>query len=235
MQIFHALLFLFAALPAALGEQAVTVQAALKLLPPNQAKNVVRIEAREGTLAPESWYILVYDASDENGLREFAVSGKKITASRTLSQFLDGIKPEDVVGAKLVKIDSDELIRRVQQYIEANKLAVGKINYTMFREAPTQPPVWKLSCLDVTGKKIAEMVVNARTGNIVSHDGFALAPGGATPALTPLPLKSAMVRPTVAVVKATPSPSATPKPKQGGGLFQKMFGGKEKKPPQPPR
>ena len=199
----------------------VTVQGALKLLTKDQAKNLIRIEARDGTPAPERWYIQVYDPASENGLREIVVWQKTIVASRTLSQFLDGAKPEDVVGTKLLRIDSDELIKIAQQYVEANNnIDIAKINYTMFRDA-SAIPVWKLACLDESGKKVAEIIINARTASVISHEGFDLAPGQSprpaataapmvpiAPASTPQP--DATPPPAVAVQTATPVPTAVP-------------------------
>lgn len=195
----------------------VTVQGALKLLTKDQAKNLVRIEARDGNPAPERWYIEVYDPASENGLREIVVWQKTIVASRTLSQFVDGAKPEDIVGTKLLRIDSDELIKIAQQYVEANNIDVAKINYTMFRDAGANC-VWKLACQDETGKKVAEIVINARTAAVISHEGFERAPGQApAPAATPVPIAPASTPqptatplPAVAVRTPTPAPTAVP-------------------------
>lgn len=235
MRILFAFMLMLVPVLAAIGAQAVSVQGALKLLSKDEAKNIVRIEAREGDPAPERWYILIYDAAGENGLREFVVAGKEIIASRSLSQFLQNAKPEDVVGSKLVKIDSDDLVKLVQQYAEASHLAVAKINYTMLKEATNPAPVWKLSCLDESGKKIAELVVNAHNENVVSHEGFAAAPGDVKLSASPSPQAQPTVKPPIPVrparaVKASPSPSAAAKAR--GGFLQKMFGGRNQSQPQ---
>jgi hypothetical protein len=236
------LLFVGSWLPA-IGANPVSLQAALKQVPRESAKNLVRIEAREGAPLPDCWYVQVYDPADEFGLHEFAITAKGVTASRPLSQFLTSAKPEDVIGAKLVKIDTDDLIKLVQTYAEANHLDVANINYLMMREAPTAPPVWKLSCLDSSGKKLAELVVNARNANVISHDGFDLAPGQtakpsptATPAPGTSPAPAPTVKPAVAASKPATKPAATPAPAapaantestpKKGGLFQRMFKGK---------
>src|SRR5437660_499889 len=41
--------------------------AALKLIPNEAAKRLVAIEAREGSPAPERWYVLVHDPAQERG------------------------------------------------------------------------------------------------------------------------------------------------------------------------
>jgi hypothetical protein len=230
MRFVMTLIFLVGMVPIAVGAPAVTVLNAVKLLPRDKAKNIVRIEAREGTPAPERWYIVVYDETEESGLHEYVVFGKELVASRSLSQFLDGAKPDDVVGGKLLKVDSDDLMKTVQLYVEANKLAVNKVNYTMKKDAPELAPFWRMTCIDDADKKIAELVVNARNGNVIAHDGFALTPSAvakASPSPSASPgtaaKPSATVRPP-AGKKNSPAPVSQPKPSPPrGGLFQRMF------------
>ena len=230
MRIFFAFILLLGSWLPAFAAPAVTVQSALKLLPKDQVKNLVRIEAREGDPAPERWYIQVYDPTDENGLHEYVVSGKDLVASRSISQFLEGAKPMDVVGSKAVKVDSDDLMKVVQRYAEANKLTVSKINYTMLKEADNPAPVWRLACFDDSNKKLAELVINARNANVVSHEGFDAVPGAAPDAKpSASPGADVTVKPAIPVkqgvaVKASPSASASPTPKRAP-LFQRMFGG----------
>lgn len=232
------------------GAADVTIQNALKLLPKEEVKNLVRIEAREGDPAPERWYIQVYDPAAENGLHEFVVSGTSVVASRSLSQFLTGAKPEDVVGSKLVKVDSDDLLKLLQQYVEANHLSVAKVNFTMLRDASNPAPVWKLACFDDHGKNIGELVINARNANVVSHEGFELVPGQqpeAKPSATATPREKTAekekvekekseppVRAAVPVRQALPvKPAPTATPRERRPLFQRMFGGGRNKNDQP--
>ncbi|MGB8353684.1 MAG: hypothetical protein WCD79_07350 [Chthoniobacteraceae bacterium] len=236
MRILFVILLLLVSWSRAFAAPAVTVLNALKLLPKDQVKNLVRIEAREGDPLPECWYIQVYDPQSENGLREYVVSGKGITATRNLSQFLSGAKPEDVVGSRMVKVDSDDLLKITQQYVEANHLTVAKINYTMLREAINPAPVWKLACFDESGKKLAEVVINARNANVVSHDGFVNVPS-ATEVKPPASSQgqtgvkpATAVRPATAVAKGSPPPAASSSPQKRAPLFQRMFGGKKDQP-----
>ncbi len=198
----------------------------------------MRIEAREGDPLPECWYIQVYDPESENGLREYVVSGKGITATRNISQFLTGAQVTDVVGSKMVKVDSDDLLKITQQYVEANHLTVAKINYTMLREAINPAPVWKLACFDESGKKLAEVVINARNANVASHDGFVNVPGAASADAKPSASPQAQVgakpavavRSATAVAKGSPPPTASASPQKRAPLFQRMFGGKKDQP-----
>ena len=218
MRNFIAVLLLLVPWLSAVAAPLLTVQDAIKLLPKDAAKNLVRIEARDGTPAPERWYFQVYDPAAENGLREIVIWQKTLVASRTLSQFLDSAKPEDVVGAKVVRIDSDQLIKIAQQYVEANTLDVAKINYTMFRDADNPSPVWKLSCFDDTGKKLADLVINARNASVISHDGFELVPGQTVKPAIPVvaaatpPPQPMDVKPAIPVSTPVPDSSASPSP-----------------------
>lgn len=159
--------------------------AALKLIPKDKAAKLARIEARDGTPDPDRWYLLVHDPAEENGVHEFVVAGKEIVASRSISQFADTLKPEDVIGAAAVKINSDRVAKLARQYAEANNIAISKMNYELKKEGADAAPSWKVSCLDDSGNQIAELTVTAGKGTVISHDGFAAAP---TP--TPAPKTS---------------------------------------------
>ncbi len=241
------ILLLGAGLPA--GAAPISVQNALKAVPKEQAKGLVRIEARDGTPLPERWYIQVYDASQEKGLLEFVVSEKGVVASRPLSQFLGSATADDVVAIRVVKIDTDDLIKLAQQYAEANRFNVAKINYTLARDPNPPPnpngatpvPLWTLSCYDDAGKKLGELVINSRNANIISHAGFDLVPGqpsakpavaatpaapvapGATPAPASAPAGEPVVKPATAVVK--PATAATPPPAAAAAPTPKPRGG----------
>ena len=135
----RALIFLIAlALTASAAEPltALTALTALKLIPRAQAKNLARIEARDGTPAPERWHILVHDAAAEHGLREFVVAGSEVVASRTVSQFAEKLAPEDVLAADSLKLDSDKVAKLAQQYALANNAVVATIGYELKQDGP---------------------------------------------------------------------------------------------------
>lgn len=159
-----------------LQTKAGTALDALRLLPQAQWKNLAIIEGRDGAPAPERWYLLVQDSKEENGYREFVVEGGEILASRTVSQFAENLRPQDVVGAEAVRIDSDRLLSIAQQFANANDFALGKIDYELKKSDAAAGPVWKLSCQDESGGKTAELTVSANKGNVVSHEGFARVP-----------------------------------------------------------
>ncbi len=149
---------------------------ALRLLPEPQWKTLAIIEGRDGAPAPERWYLLVQDSTAENGYREFVVEGGQILVSRSVSQFAENLRPQDVVGADAVKIDSDRLLSIAQQFAGANNFVIGKIDYELKKSDAAAGAVWKLSCRDESGGKTAELIVSANKGNVVSHEGFARVP-----------------------------------------------------------
>src|SRR5438552_1314675 len=101
-------------------ESTVTALDALKLIPKKDAKKIARIEARDGALAPERWYLIVHDPADANGVHEFVVAGKEIAASRAISQFVESVKPDDVMRLEAIRIDSDRAAKLAKQYAAAN-------------------------------------------------------------------------------------------------------------------
>jgi len=166
-------LALLASVPAA---EELTALKAMKLLPKEQAKNLARVEGRDGTPLPERWHILVHDQSSENGLREYVVAGGEIVASRTLSQFAETLTPADVILDETVKTDSAQAAKLAHQYASANEATVASLNYQLKKDGPDAAPLWRVTCLDEGGKELGTLVVSGATGNVLSHDGFSVAP-----------------------------------------------------------
>jgi hypothetical protein len=207
-----------------------TALAALKLLPKDAAKRLVRIEARDGAPWPERWYFLVHDAALPLGLREFAVADGAMKANRSLSQFADMLKAEDVIGADAVKIDSDAVSAIAARYTVANGMRMGALNYELGKYGEGSVPAWRIGVENPAGDPLGILIINARTGSVERHDGFDKKPLEATvpPKLakpTPSPAPATEVRSPVVIRRTTPAP--TPKPnalKRIGGSVKKIFG-----------
>jgi len=202
-------LSIFALAAAALAGDASTALEAVKLLPPGKAAKIAWIEGREGNPEPDRWYLIVEDEFDENGLHEYVVAGSEIVASRSISQFVSSLKPEDIVGAGSIKVDSSSAGRIAAEYAAANGMKFSKLNFRLKREGeqPVEEPVWKVTCLDESGSVVGEVALNATNGTVLSHDGFASAPA-------PAP-RSASVRKKRRVVVAEPLPIAAPPDNEG--------------------
>ena len=191
--ILRAFLFLLTAI-AACAQGGGTALDALKLIPKDAAKRLVRIEAREGAPAPERWYLLVYEPVEERGLREFVVAGGKLVTSRTLSQFAETLKPEDIIGADTLKVDSILIAKLAAAFAEANGKKAGLLNYELGRDPFSGVPAWKITVLDTMGDQIGMLTVSATKGAVFAADGFEKLPAGVVitpppPAVIPPPAK----------------------------------------------
>jgi hypothetical protein len=214
------LFFLFVSTAAAQSDG--TALAALRLVPKEAAKRLVAIEAREGTPAPERWYLLVHDPAQERGMREFVVADGKLVTSRTLSQFAETLKPADIVGADAVKVDSPQIAKLAAAFADANGAKVGSLNYELARDAASNAPAWKVTVLDAAGDQLGVLAVNATKGAVLSAEGFEKSP--ASVVVGALVASGPAERTTANRTKATPTP--TPKP----GLLKRFLGGGEKRP-----
>ncbi|MES2570617.1 MAG: hypothetical protein V4710_11265 [Verrucomicrobiota bacterium] len=150
---------------------------ALKHLPRGQAKWVARMEAREGTPAPERWHILVYDPQVPTGVREYVVAGREVIASRTLSQFASKLTREEVIGNQPIRFNSDRAASLLQQYALANNVTVASINYGLRKDGPDAAALWHVTALDEAGNELGTVVIGAAKGTVISHAGFEVAPG----------------------------------------------------------
>jgi hypothetical protein len=149
---------------------------AVRQLPRGEAKKLARIEARDGTPVPERWHFIVHDPKEETGVHEYVVAGGEVVASRSVSQFAESVREQDVFGLGPLRIDSDRVAKLAQDYAFANNVTIASLNYALKKEGADAVPLWNVACLDETGKDIGHLVVSAGKGNVVSHEGFELVP-----------------------------------------------------------
>jgi len=226
-------IILIAASAASLHAQnATTALNAIKLLPKGESKRIARIEAREGSPAPERWYILVHNPSEETGLHEYVVAEGKLVASRSLSQFAESLKPEEVIGNEALHFDSDRAGKVARQYALANNVVPATYNYQLRKDEDDGTPVWNITCIDGAGKALGGVVVTADSPkyNVLSHSGFTLEPlPGKDQRLDPNddggsdgdPLRTARKRYVVRMRAPQPrQPPVAEKP----NFFQRIFG-----------
>jgi hypothetical protein len=232
---------------------------ALRLLPRGEAKRLAIIEAREGTPVPQRWHFIVHDPKSETGVHEYVIAGGEIVASRDVSQFAESLRPEDVIGNDGLKVNSDRAARLAQDYAIANNMTVATMQYALKKSGAAAAPLWNVTCLDDAGKELGHLVISAAKGTVVSHEGFAAEPPPPPPPATPVrtppvrhtPKPEDRLRAPAAIAaepKTTPVPvewpvaepifpPTTPVPKKPGLFdrmgesFQKVFTGKERKPP----
>jgi hypothetical protein len=155
---------------------------AIKHLPAGEAARIARIEGRDGAPEPERWYILTQDPATDNGVHEFVVANGEIVASRSLSQFADSLKPDDILGAGPLTVDSTQAAKIAQDYAAINGIVISTISYDLRKEGAGAAPLWTISCLDDKGVREGAIIITAGKGSVVSHEGFALVPA---PAATP--------------------------------------------------
>jgi hypothetical protein len=149
---------------------------ALKLLPKTEMQSLARIEAHDGTPVPERWHFLIHDPNTESGLKEYVVAAGELVAARSVSQFAERLAEADVIEGKALRVDTDMLAELAKNYAAVNDVAIDRISYQLFKNGGEAQPLWKLSCLDQAGQTIGTLVVTAAKGNVVSHDGFTVAP-----------------------------------------------------------
>jgi hypothetical protein len=219
--------------PAALAASALE---ALRLLGPDYLQNLALVAARDGSPEPQRWHILLHDPRAETGLREIVVTDGKKTAERSVSQFAERLTAADILGPDSVRIDSPQLGKLALQFGLANQLNVSALHYDLRKSGPEAAPLWTVTCLDANGSEVGKLIVSATRGTVLMHPGFAEAPEPLVPIAAPSKIPNPGEREVAAKRnpgstapkrRATPAPPApTPKP----GMFQRLFGGGQKKP-----
>ena len=206
---------------------------AVKSLPREQRARVARIEARDGSPAPERWHLLVHDRAAENGLKEFVVAEGVIVAERGISQFAESLTPDQVLGDG-VRFNSDRAAQLVQQYAQANAIIVASIAYQLRKDGPAAVPLWRLTCYNVLGREIGSLTITATKGAVISHQGFTVEPA---PVVAEKPREKPRPAPVAQVTREVPvrpirEEAPPPPPPKKPNVLQRLFGGRKSEPPQ---
>ena len=208
---------------------------AVKLLPKEARARVARIEARDGSPAPERWHILVHDRAAENGLKEFVVAEGAIVAERGISQFAESLAPGQILGDG-VRFNSDRAAQLVQQYAQANDIIVASIAYQLRKDGPEAVPLWRLTCSSALGREIGSLTITATRGAVITHQGFTVEPA---PVVAEKPREKPRPAPVAQVTREATAPPVrvaqpvepAPPPPKKPNVIQRLFGGG--KPEQP--
>ena len=169
-------------------------------------------------------------------MHEFVVSNGKVLASRSISQFADSLTPGEMLGATPLGVDSDVAAKLAHAYAAANGTVVSAVNYELKKDGTDGTPQWTVSCVDDKGDQIAEVVVMADKGDVVSHPGFTLDPppkGVAESTAPPDPETEARAEITPETAATSPAPTEetedikprphhhkTPPPKKESGVVK---------------
>ena len=151
-----------------------TALGALALVPKDVATRVARLEGPDGHPFPERWYVLVHDPGLPTGLREYVFAEGKAVANRGLSQFAERVSAEEVIGAAVVKINSNDAAGLAAQFTLHNGQLVGSIRYELAKFDGV--PAWRLTCTAPDGQILGTVVVHATSGAVLSSEGFAKSP-----------------------------------------------------------
>jgi hypothetical protein len=215
---------------AATTAPAATALTALRILLPEQARNVALITAREGTPEPDRWHVIVYDPTSDSGLREYVIEGGRRVASRPVSQFVEKLSATDVVGPDAIKVDSDRVVKAALQFGVVNNKTIAALHFDLRRNPTDGTPIWTVICTNLSGVEMGRLLISATRGDVLAHPGFAVEPPLESVAerakATPAPNVDGTVedparKPFTPMKAATPLPVTTPKPP----FLRRLFGG----------
>jgi hypothetical protein len=135
----------------------------------------IRSEKSAGSLTPQVWHVIYYDADAPlKAIEVKFVDGKKVGVKRPV-RVLEPVfnAPEPLSGDKL-KIDSDEAIKIAAREPLLARLTVKATQLTLQRRcAADDTPVWKVRLWAAKSKKpdasveVGEVIISARDGVVL--------------------------------------------------------------------
>jgi hypothetical protein len=168
--------WLLTALTSSAGETALS---ALRALPQADARNLVRIAARDGLGSPEHWYFTVYDPGAPAFLRVLVVAKGEVVTSQDVSPTEAAGLSKELLDRAAIKVDSDQAAEVALSYAAANQVQATFLNYELARQGAKAVPVWVVTCLDQNVRPLGSVVITASQGNVVASEGFLNKPGAA--------------------------------------------------------
>lgn len=162
-----------------------------KSLGQDSISRVVEVTGRRGTPQPETWRIVILDAT--RGTREVTVAGGKV-----VSQHPAG--PSSAVPIRLtdLNLDSSGAFESADSEARKAKVPFTALDYALRVNPTTGKPVWNLELYNQTGAHVG----GAR---LAAHDGTLIAVNG----LTPNNNRTATTTTTTAITPPRPLVSST--------------------------
>lgn len=144
---------------------------AYQRLPGEEGARLARIGASDGTPVPERWHFIVYDPTQDGGLRDCVVAGGRIVARNGVSQFVRQVSPQDVLPYRSVRIDSDRVAATAARYAAANDVEIASLNYELRKEPLDAQPVWKVTAFDQKGDRLGWLMLDATDASVIARGG----------------------------------------------------------------
>lgn len=196
-----ALISVLAALVAAKAPAA-TAYEALQVVKKSRGdailKQLIEVRGETGQPQPQSWTILMTDATARGGIREFVVAGGEIASERTpVRGYEIGTGAFPVINFSRLNVDSGEAFKVANKQANDRKLGFHAVDYTLRTNDADGSPMWVMHLFDYMGAPVGVLRVSAEDGKVLS-------------ALQVDP--DARVKP---VVEATPAPQSTVQPVAG--------------------
>ena len=160
-------------LPAALEAQN-TAYSALKSIGSVRGQNlltqVLTVRGNGGRPQPGVWIITVSDPAARGGIREFEVSGDKITAERTPVR-ADG-QSNRTIDANQLNLDSDGAYKGARDEAAKKNATFDHVNYLLSADSTSGKPVWNVNLYGVSQQLVGTIRVGADDGVLVASSNW---------------------------------------------------------------
>jgi len=145
-------------------------------IPSTVMNNVIQIYGDRSKLSPHprTWRILFWDPSAEQNVRAGTVTGERVIEVKSGYVELEKLrlaayKPEEVVMAGALMVDSNQALEKVIQAMQLQKVTLSSVEYWLKKAKDASYPVWYLTLFIERGGQeieIGNARMSAQTGEI---------------------------------------------------------------------
>jgi len=130
-------------------------------------KNLVEVRGETGQPQPQSWTILMSDASARGGVREFVVTGGEIASERTPVRGVADARQSTALDFARLNLDSDGAFKLANKAASEAKVGFHSVDYTLRTNSADGAPQWQLRLSDYMGAPVGDLEISAESGKVV--------------------------------------------------------------------
>jgi hypothetical protein len=146
-----------------------TALAALQAVPGEYQDSVVKLSCTAASPNPAQWHALAYDGEIGDAPRNIVISAGEVVSDSLSAKIGTMLAHQTGITLGNVMVDSPIAfeVAAAQCQAKGHEMAAADMVLTQPGEGAT--PVWAITCIDSSGKKIGQVSLSASDGAILSE------------------------------------------------------------------
>ena len=146
---------------------------ALQALPPQFAREVVRLSADNGRLDPMRWYVLARNRREgglfvKNPLYSITITDGQISEAKRFVDARQIFNRRNFINIPSVRIDSSVAFSIARNALGPAGQRMRSASYQLTQRGPAADPIWEVWAYGNSNRYLGVVTLSARTGAVIS-------------------------------------------------------------------